>query len=135
MVISNLLNSIVTFESSFKTYKYPHDYPNSWVDQQYLPDNIKNTIPLDIINMKITFIMALKILKEIKLIKVYFFIISSNIVYAKYIPAVLGTKEIELIYSWDLIGNSIDVTTFKEDILFFFNKFLKTLAKGSFLVL
>jgi len=23
-------------------YKYPHDYPNSWVRQQYLPDNIKN---------------------------------------------------------------------------------------------
>ena len=23
-------------------YKYPHDYPNSWVAQQYLPDNIKN---------------------------------------------------------------------------------------------
>lgn len=23
-------------------YKYPHDYPNSWVKQQYLPDNIKN---------------------------------------------------------------------------------------------
>lgn len=23
-------------------YKYPHDYPNSWVLQQYLPDNIKN---------------------------------------------------------------------------------------------
>lgn len=23
-------------------YKYPHDYPNSWVEQQYLPDNIKN---------------------------------------------------------------------------------------------
>ena len=25
-----------------KGYKYPHDYPNDWVDQQYLPDNIKN---------------------------------------------------------------------------------------------
>ena len=24
------------------TYKYPHDYPNSWVEQQYLPDNLKN---------------------------------------------------------------------------------------------
>jgi len=24
------------------TYKYPHDYPKYWVDQQYLPDNIKN---------------------------------------------------------------------------------------------
>ncbi len=23
-------------------YKYPHDYKNSWVEQQYLPDNIKN---------------------------------------------------------------------------------------------
>lgn len=23
-------------------YKYPHDYPNSWVKQQYLPDKIKN---------------------------------------------------------------------------------------------
>ena len=23
-------------------YKYPHDYPNGWVKQQYLPDNIKN---------------------------------------------------------------------------------------------
>jgi putative ATPase len=23
-------------------YKYPHDYPGGWVDQQYLPDSIKN---------------------------------------------------------------------------------------------
>lgn len=23
-------------------YKYPHDYPNAWVKQQYLPDNIKH---------------------------------------------------------------------------------------------
>ena len=23
-------------------YKYPHDYPNSYVKQQYLPDNLKN---------------------------------------------------------------------------------------------
>ncbi len=23
-------------------YKYPHDYPNAWVKQQYLPDNIKD---------------------------------------------------------------------------------------------
>ena len=23
-------------------YKYPHDYPNAWVKQQYLPDNIQN---------------------------------------------------------------------------------------------
>ena len=24
-------------------YKYPHDYPNRWVNQQYLPDALKNT--------------------------------------------------------------------------------------------
>ena len=23
-------------------YKYPHDYPSSWVKQQYLPDKLKN---------------------------------------------------------------------------------------------
>lgn len=26
----------------FKGYKYPHDYPNRYVEQQYLPDDIKN---------------------------------------------------------------------------------------------
>ncbi|MBO5374710.1 MAG: replication-associated recombination protein A [Clostridia bacterium] len=26
----------------FKGYKYPHSYPHDWVDQQYLPDDIKN---------------------------------------------------------------------------------------------
>ena len=25
-----------------KGYKYPHDYPNDWVKQDYLPDNLKN---------------------------------------------------------------------------------------------
>ena len=25
----------------FKGYKYPHSYPNDWVEQQYLPDDIK----------------------------------------------------------------------------------------------
>ena len=25
-----------------KGYKYPHDYPNDWVKQEYLPDNLKN---------------------------------------------------------------------------------------------
>ena len=24
-------------------YKYPHNYPNYWVDQQYLPDTLKGT--------------------------------------------------------------------------------------------
>ena len=26
----------------FKGYKYPHDYPNRYVEQQYLPDDLKN---------------------------------------------------------------------------------------------
>lgn len=26
----------------FKGYVYPHDYPNDWIEQQYLPDDIKN---------------------------------------------------------------------------------------------
>ena len=25
-------------------YLYPHNYPNHWVDQQYLPDGVKNAI-------------------------------------------------------------------------------------------
>ncbi len=25
-------------------YKYPHDYPNRWVEQQYLPDVLKNRV-------------------------------------------------------------------------------------------
>lgn len=29
-------------KTSEETYKYPHDYPNHWVKQQYLPDNIKD---------------------------------------------------------------------------------------------
>lgn len=37
----NLPNHIKT---NSPLYKYPHDYPNSWVEQQYLPDNIKNKI-------------------------------------------------------------------------------------------
>ena len=24
------------------TYQFPHDYPNHWVEQQYLPDTIKD---------------------------------------------------------------------------------------------
>ena len=35
----NVPNNIKT---SSTTYKYPHDYPNYWVEQQYLPDNVKN---------------------------------------------------------------------------------------------
>ena len=25
----------------FKGYKYPHDFPNHWVDQPYLPDDLR----------------------------------------------------------------------------------------------
>lgn len=28
----------------FKGYKYPHDFPNDWVAQQYLPDDLKNAV-------------------------------------------------------------------------------------------
>jgi putative ATPase len=29
-------------ENASDDYKYPHDHPNNWVDQQYLPDALKN---------------------------------------------------------------------------------------------
>ena len=29
-------------KTTSKNYKYPHDYPNAYVPQQYLPDNLKN---------------------------------------------------------------------------------------------
>lgn len=35
----NVPNHIKT---NSKDYKYPHNYPNNWVKQQYLPNNIKN---------------------------------------------------------------------------------------------
>ena len=28
----------------FKGYKYPHDYPNHYVKQQYLPDDLKDRV-------------------------------------------------------------------------------------------
>ena len=28
----------------FKNYKYPHEYPNHYVEQQYLPDDIKGNV-------------------------------------------------------------------------------------------
>ena len=31
----------------FKGYKYPHDYPNHYVKQQYLPDDLKNKKPIN----------------------------------------------------------------------------------------
>ena len=31
-------------KTSSKTYLYPHDYPNSWVKQEYMPNNLKGKI-------------------------------------------------------------------------------------------
>src|SRR5260221_12663620 len=31
-------------ESNSAQYKYPHDYPDAWVEQQYLPEGLKNPI-------------------------------------------------------------------------------------------
>mgnify|MGYP003305000660 CR=1 FL=1 len=36
------LKNTYSFNPDQQAYKYPHDYPDSWVDQQYLPDNLKN---------------------------------------------------------------------------------------------
>ena len=50
--ITNGVNGKVPdwLKTSSKDYKYPHDYKNHWVKQQYLPNNIKNKkyfIPAD----------------------------------------------------------------------------------------
>lgn len=36
------LKNIYSFDPSQKPYLYPHDYPGAWVNQQYLPDAIKD---------------------------------------------------------------------------------------------
>ena len=36
------LKNTYSFDPNQTAYKYPHDYPGSWVDQQYLPDIIKD---------------------------------------------------------------------------------------------
>ena len=38
----NTGNLPIHLKTNSPLYKYPHNYPNSWVKQQYLPDNIKN---------------------------------------------------------------------------------------------
>ena len=38
----HILNSEINKNPSI--YKYPHDYKNSYVHQQYLPDNIKDDV-------------------------------------------------------------------------------------------
>lgn len=37
--VGNIPNHI---KNGSSLYKYPHDYKNSWVNQEYLPDNLKN---------------------------------------------------------------------------------------------
>ncbi len=36
------LKNTYSFNPSQQAYKYPHDYPDSWVNQQYLPDILKD---------------------------------------------------------------------------------------------
>lgn len=36
------LKNQYSFDPAQEAYKYPHDYPGAWVDQQYLPDSIKD---------------------------------------------------------------------------------------------
>lgn len=36
------LKNINSFDPRQTSYLYPHDYPGAWVEQQYLPDKIKN---------------------------------------------------------------------------------------------
>jgi putative ATPase len=39
---NKLASRYLDVENASDDYKYPHDYPNHWVDQQYLPDSLKN---------------------------------------------------------------------------------------------
>ena len=44
------LKNLPSFSPDQTPYKYPHDYPNAWVNQQYLPDNLvgrKYYVPKD----------------------------------------------------------------------------------------
>ena len=38
------LKNTYSFDPSQKPYLYPHDYPGAWVNQQYLPDKLKDVI-------------------------------------------------------------------------------------------
>ena len=40
--IGNVGNVPSHIKTNAKEYKYPHNYPNAWVNQQYLPDKIKD---------------------------------------------------------------------------------------------
>lgn len=38
------LKNVYDYDDNNPGYKYPHDYPGAWVNQQYLPDKIKDAI-------------------------------------------------------------------------------------------
>lgn len=38
------LKNVYDYDQDNPGYKYPHDYPGAWVNQQYLPDKIKDAI-------------------------------------------------------------------------------------------
>lgn len=38
------LKNQYSFDPNQKPYLYPHDYPGDWVNQQYLPDNLKDAL-------------------------------------------------------------------------------------------
>jgi len=38
------LKNTYSFDGKVDNYKYPHDYPGGWVNQQYLPNDIKDAI-------------------------------------------------------------------------------------------
>ena len=38
------LKNTYSFDGNHDSYKYPHDYPGGWVNQQYLPDTLKDAI-------------------------------------------------------------------------------------------
>lgn len=40
---NKLASRFLDIENASKDYKYPHTYPNHWVDQQYLPKSLKNS--------------------------------------------------------------------------------------------
>ena len=41
--LQNMHADTYTMEQA-QNYQYPHDYPNHWVNQQYLPDDIKDSV-------------------------------------------------------------------------------------------
>ncbi len=41
MTANKLASRYLDVENASKDYKYPHDYPNHWVDQQYLPEDME----------------------------------------------------------------------------------------------